>query len=153
MTRSSGGEVDGAGAHAAWLRGLGYARRAQWPQAIRALRSALESDPGHLESHIELGRALSQTGQAFEGLRMLERALVLPGLDDAARVRVLRLLGRASIQEGDYARAAEAFEEALAITGQSSGPILNQLAEVMCKSGDFERGFALFLRADAPGAG
>lgn len=128
-------------------RGLGYARLGQWQQAIRALTTALEESPEHVEAHHQLAVCHAQTGNAREARRLLQRALGLPRLGDAERVGLLRLLGRVGIQMNDYALAAECFEEALGITGTSGGPILNQLAQVMCKSGDYERGFALYVRA------
>ncbi len=140
-------EVGQRGAEAAFLRGVGYARIKQWQQAIRALSAALEEDRGHVEAHLELARCQAQVGQTREAVRLIDRALGLPRLDDGMRVRLLGLLGRVSVQGGDYARASEAFEEVMEITGGAGGPILNQLGQVMCKSGNFERGFALFARA------
>ena len=134
-------------AEAAYERGRAYAARRQWQQALRALSAALGDAPEHIEAHRELARCHAQMGNGREALRLLDQALELPRLDDASKVGLLQLLGRVSIQNADYHRASEAFQEALDITGTGGAPILNQLAEVMCKSGDFDRGFALFFRS------
>ncbi len=138
-------------AQAAWLRGVGYARQGQWQQAVRALRSAIEGEPGHVAAHVELARCLAQMGSANEAMRWLDAALDLARRDDAMRVRILRLRGRVALQCADYGSAAQSFEGALDITGEAGAPILNQLAEVMLKSGDYQRGFELFVRAATGG--
>lgn len=134
-------------AHAAWLRGVGYARREQWQQAIRALTQALDADPGHVEARRELARSHAALGQVRQAARLLEVGLERQGLNDTQRVALLQLLGRISVQSGDYARASEAYEEAMVVVGHTGGALLDQLAEVLCRSGDYRRGFELFLQA------
>ncbi len=129
------------------MRGIGYARRNQWQQALRALTAALEEDPQHIEAHYQLAICQAQVGNAREGSRLLRRALSFPQLRDADKLRLLRTLGRIGIQVGDYPLAADCFEAALDMTGDTGGPIFDQLAQVMCKSGQFKRGLDLYLRA------
>lgn len=133
--------------HASLMRGIGYARQGQWQQALRALHNVLEDDPTHIEGHYQLAVCHAQLGSARESVRLLRYVLSFPALRDADRVRFTQLLGRVSIQANDYATAAECFEQAMDLLGTSEGPILNQLAQVMCKSGNYRRGFELFTRA------
>jgi tetratricopeptide (TPR) repeat protein len=134
-------------AQASLMRGIGYARQGQWQQAVRALTGALEELPDHLEAHYQLAACQAQLGNAREARRLIQRALAMEGLVDAERLRFLRLLGKLGIQVGDYVLAADCFEEALEMTGEVGGPILDQLAQVMCKSGNYGRGISLYLRA------
>ena len=144
---SDDGLLRARSAQASWMRGLGYARRGQWQQAIRALRAAIDEDPGHIEAMRELAACLAASGNGREAVRWIDQALSFERLDDGTRVRLLRLLGKTCMQGGDYRRAADAYQEALEISGHTGGPILNQLAAVMCKSGNFDRGYDLFFRA------
>lgn len=134
-------------AQASIMRGVGYARQGQWQQAVRALSAALEDQPHNLEAHYQLAVCHGQLGNAREARRLLQRALGFEELVDAQRLRLLRLLGRIGIQMGDYALAADCFEAALEMTGEVGGPILDQLAQVMCKSGNYQRGLSLYMRS------
>lgn len=134
-------------ANASLERGVAYIHRKQWQQAASALQNALTESPQSIPVHYHLAFCFANTGNALRARRLLEDALALPHTDDAWRVRLLRLLARVSMQASDYALAAECLESAVAITGLGGAPILNQLAQVFCKSGDFERGFELFVKA------
>ena len=140
-------EYLGERAWASLQRGIGYARRAQWQQDIKALESALADAPDSLEARYQLALCFGQMGRARDAVVNIEAAMASPRLDDANRVRFLRLLARVSMQSGDYNMAAHSLEEAFQITGVGGAPILNNLAQVMCKSGDFEKGFDLFFQA------
>ena len=131
-------------------RGNAYAGRGQWDQALRAYQSALQEDSESVEARYRLAICQAQLGQNREARLVLEHALG-GELRAADRVRVTQLLGRVCLQSGDHLRAAECFETVLGLTGTAGGPALNQLAQVMCKSGNYERGFALFFRALSSG--
>ena len=45
----------------------------QWQQAIRALTTALEESPEHVEAHHQLAVCHAQTGNAREARRLLQR--------------------------------------------------------------------------------
>jgi tetratricopeptide (TPR) repeat protein len=132
---------------AAVLRGNGYAARGQWDQAVRAYQSALEEDPESVEARYRLAVCQARLGQNREARLVLQHALNSAGISALDRVRVTRLLGRICLQTGDHAGAARCFEIVLDLTGTAGGPALDQLAQVMCKSGDYRRGFSLFFRA------
>lgn len=128
-------------------RGVAYLQRKQWQQAQAALRQALDEAPASIPAHYWMGFCQANLGKHLQALRHLEDALQLRPLDDAWRVKILRMLARVAIQAGDYGLAASSLDTAFQITGGSGAPILNQLARVFCKSGEFERGFDLFFRA------
>ncbi len=132
---------------AAVMRGNGYAGRGQWDQALRAYQSALEEDTESVEARYQLAVCQARLGQNREARLVLEHALANPEIRTADRVRVLQLLGRICLQGGDHARASQCFETVMDMTGTTGAPVLNQLAQVMCKSGNYERGFSLFYRA------
>jgi tetratricopeptide (TPR) repeat protein len=134
-------------ARAAIVRGNSYAGRGQWDQALRAYQSALEEDVENVEGRYRLAVCQARLGQNREARLVLEHALNNPTIRTADRVRVLQLLGRICLQGGDHARAAQCFETVMDMTGTTGAPVLNQLAQVMCKSGDYRRAFALFHRA------
>ena len=128
-------------------RGIAYVQRRQWQQALNALNTCLQAEPGNLEARYHLALSQAGAGRAREAQRVLEETLALPRLDDYNRVRLLKLSGQVAIQIGDYQLAADSLDAAFEITGVGGAPILNQLAQVMCKAGDFERGFNLYFQA------
>lgn len=132
---------------AAVIRGNGYAARGQWDQALRAYQSALEEDAESVEARYRLAVCQARLGQNREARLVLEHALAAPHLRTADQVRCLQLMGRICLQGGDHGRAAQCFETVMDLTGTTGAPVLNQLAQVMCKSGNYRRGFALFHRA------
>ena len=140
-------DFEGQQVEDALRRGVGYVERRQWQQAINALNSCLQADPANLEARYNLALSQSGCGRANEALRVLEETLMLPRLDDFNRVRLLKLVGQVAIQTGNYQLAADNLDAAFKITGVGGAPILNQLGQVMCKAGDFERGFGLYFQA------
>ena len=128
-------------------RGVAYTQRRQWQQALNALSTCLQVDPRNIEARYHVALSQAGSGRAREARRVLEQTLEIPNLDDYNRVRLLKLLGQLSIQTGEYQLAADSLDAAYSITGTGGASILNQLAQVMCKAGDFERGFGLYLQA------
>ncbi|MBH25311.1 MAG: hypothetical protein CMH57_12845 [Myxococcales bacterium] len=128
-------------------RGVAYARRHQWQQAMNALTSCLQEEPNNLEARYYMAISQASSGRAREARRLLEQTLAMPRLDDFQRVRLLKLLGKVSIQSSDYHLAADSLHQAFTLTGVGGAPILNELAQVMCKAGDFDRAFDLYIKA------
>ncbi len=128
-------------------RGIAYLQRKQWQQAQAALRQALDEAPRSVAALYWMGFCQAHLGKTTQAQRFLESALEQGGLDDVWRVKLLRLLARVNIQAGDYAFAAECLDRVFTLTGGSGAPVLNQLARVFCKSGDFNRAFDLYMRA------
>lgn len=136
-------------AHEALQRGVGYSRRGQWQQAINALEAASNEASTWLDARYELALCYGMMGRVRDARLMLESGLAAPDLHDAGRVKYLKLFAKVAMQASDYHLAAHCLEEAYDITGIGGAPILNNLAQVHCKSGDFQRGFELFFRAMA----
>jgi Tfp pilus assembly protein PilF len=134
-------------AYAALQRGIGYSKRGQWQQAINALQSAVEDPSTFLDARYELALCYGMMGRVRDARTMLESGLNAENLDDANKVKYLKLFSKVAMQAADYHLAAHCLEEAYDITGIGGAPILNNLGQVHCKSGDFERGFQLFFRA------
>ncbi|RUL88672.1 FG-GAP-like repeat-containing protein [Tautonia sociabilis] len=111
---------------ARWWLLLGQASRAlgREDEAIDHWRQAVAADPGHLQAHYRLGRALAEAGRADEAGPILERAEgirdrtdrlkaaingALSGLDGAGECLVL---GRLCEESGMPALARRWFEQA-----------------------------------------
>jgi tetratricopeptide (TPR) repeat protein len=64
----------------AWLgSGNSHYAREQWTEAIRAYRTALESDPAYLPARLNLARVLGRQGRPCEGLETLNAVTPEPG--------------------------------------------------------------------------
>ena len=112
-------------------------------RAVACFRRVLELRPNLPEAWRELGASLATVGRVEEGLEAIQRALVLdPG--DAASYAAL---GRAHFTGlGDFAKAAAAYEKALALNPDAGWSAL-QLAHCLAFLGEYERGEAAARRA------
>ncbi len=134
-------------ARASLNRGIAYANREQWQQAINALESALEDDHQLLPAQYYLALCYGHTGNGLHACRLLEDLRDNPRLDDGWRVRVLQLLSKVGIQMREYELAADSLEQAYHLTGAGGSAVLNSLAQVLCKAGNYKRGFELYFKA------
>jgi Tfp pilus assembly protein PilF len=102
--------ADPSDAFALYYRGVTRARLQDYPNAAADLREALRLNPEIDAANLELGVALSQTGQYEEAVSLLERATHMHGLEanawlflGIAQLRLTRL-GEA---DESFVRAAE----------------------------------------------
>jgi tetratricopeptide (TPR) repeat protein len=93
--------------------------------AERALRRALDADPGLTEARVRLAHVLADRGAHDEARRELARALAVPlprFLEYYARL----LVGRETAFKGEFDAANQAFERAAALYPRAQAPLLGQ---------------------------
>ncbi len=122
------------------------------------IRAALDwsLEHGSTDSALRLARSLwrywSTRGRLIEGRTWLERALALPGVDEAplsVRADAHNALGNLLGDSAEYMRARQHYEEALALrreTADSQGiaGALNNLGTVAAWLGDYDGALALY---------
>jgi tetratricopeptide (TPR) repeat protein len=122
------------------------------------IRAALvwSLEHGSPESALRLARSLwrywSARGRLIEGQTWLERALALPGVEEAplsVRADAHNALGNLLGDSAEYTRARQHYEEALALRreiGDSNGiaGALNNLGTVAAWLGDYDGALALY---------
>jgi serine/threonine protein kinase/tetratricopeptide (TPR) repeat protein len=146
--RSIALDPDYASAHA--QRGLAYELKADYlsmpdlyERALASLDRALVLRPGFVQAHRSRAAVLLDLGREEEALAAVERALAL----DPGAASAYQTLGRIHfIGFGDFARAAEHYEKALAMNPQAGWSAL-QLAHCAALLGDSTRAEAAAWRA------
>jgi Tfp pilus assembly protein PilF len=102
--------------------GLAHARRREWMQAERALRSALRANPRFFEAAHDLGRVLDEQGRHADALAAFDLACDL----DARSAAALHNRGRALASLGRFEEALACCDAALAIDGSVAETWLNR---------------------------
>ena len=92
-------------------KGRALLESGQRPQAIIALRRALESDPGLYQAWLELGRIQQEKGETAQALRSYQKALQIK--DDLPLV--WRRMGELYLQSAAYEQARHAFQHSLVL--------------------------------------
>jgi serine/threonine protein kinase/tetratricopeptide (TPR) repeat protein len=146
--RSVALDPDYASAHA--QRGLAYELKADYltmpelyQRALASLDRALILRPGFVQAHRSRGSVLLSLGLEDQALTAVEQALAL----DPGAASAYQTLGRIHfIGFGDFARAAEYYEKALALNAQAGWAAL-QLAHCAALLGDPTRAEAAAWRA------
>jgi serine/threonine protein kinase/tetratricopeptide (TPR) repeat protein len=146
--RSVALDPDYASAYA--QRGLAYELKADYlsvpelyERALASLDRALVLRPGLVQAHRSRASVLLALGREEEALTAVERALAL----DPGAASAYQTLGRIHfIGFGDFARAAEYYEKALALNPQAGWSAL-QLAHCVALLGDSTRAEAAARRA------
>ena len=114
-----------------------------YEKAIAQFRRAIELRPRLVSAWRELGGVLVALGREDEGVEAIRHALTLDPADPGAH----GTMGRAQfLGFGDFQRAAEWYEKALAINPQAGWYVL-QLAHCYALVRDFERGGEAARRA------
>jgi serine/threonine protein kinase/tetratricopeptide (TPR) repeat protein len=146
--RSVALDPDYASAHA--QRGLAYELKADYlsmpelyERALASLDRALVLRPGFVQAHRSRASVLLDLGREEEALTAVERALAL----DPGAASAYQTLGRIHfIGFGDFGRAADYYEKALALNPQAGWAAL-QLAHSAALHGDTTRAEAAAWRA------
>jgi serine/threonine protein kinase/tetratricopeptide (TPR) repeat protein len=146
--RSVALDPDYASAHA--QRGLAYELKADYlsmpelyERALASLDRALVLRPGFVQAHRSRASVLLALGREEAAVTAVERALAL----DPGAASAYQTLGRIHfIGFGDFARAAEYYEKALALNPQAGWSAL-QLAHCLALLGDSTRAEAAAWRA------
>ena len=98
------------------LLGALMADQKRFDEAAAAFRSALQVDPNHRQSHIELANVLLNLKQPKEAATHLEHALERTPSDVDLRVK----LGKARLQHGDAKAAAIQFNKVVKLSPSAS---------------------------------
>ena len=102
---------------------------ARYPEAIEALRRATELQPDSAISHQQLGTVYQQVGNKTAALEEYEKALAINPTG-----QVYSNLGMLRHQQHDYARAVEAYRQAIALRPNSAATHRN-LGDARAKLG------------------
>ncbi|MCA9562471.1 MAG: tetratricopeptide repeat protein [Myxococcales bacterium] len=127
-------------------QGLAFEERGQFSEAIEALQAAVRTAPENIEARIDLGRVLLKRGRAEDGLRVLDQGLARENVSTVNRRTLLESAARCSAAVGRYRESRQYLERALELA-EDQPEVLNQVAAVCCKGGQFEEGFDYFLKA------
>lgn len=128
-----------------YQRGVYYYERGRWSDAASNLRDALKIYPEHSRARLYLGAALARQKLYLDAVRVLEEGRHLPSVPDGAMRDLLRLLSIICMIRQDHPAAEYYLRRALEL-GAADGLLQGKLASVLCKAGDFEAGFDLFLQ-------
>ena len=132
-------------------RGLHYYRGGRWVDAAVCLRDAVKLYPEHTNARLYLGASLARQRAYLDAVQVLEEGRHQPNINDAAMAKLLRLLSVVCLIRQDFPAATYYLERALEITPDEV-ELQHKLASVMCKSGQFEDGFDIYLRVAKRGA-
>ncbi len=92
-----------------YMLGLSAWKAGQLDRAEGAFETALQLDPGHVKSRVNLSRVLLDGGQPYDAMLNIEEVLAIdPESNDG-----LRLLGRANNQLGQAEQAIDAYRQAI----------------------------------------
>lgn len=125
-----------------YMLGLSAWRSGQLDRAKAAFDDALELDPGHVKSLINVSRVLLESNQPAEAEKHLAKAIeVDPASGDAYRV-----LGRTRALLGNSEGALEAYRTALAIDPEDTWS-MNNMGLLLIQEGRFEDALRPLARA------
>jgi tetratricopeptide (TPR) repeat protein len=116
-----------------------------YDRALRAVDQALQIDPSLLGARIMRARVL----YASHDFVAAERAATELLADDQARPAALAILGDARLELGDYAGAAEAYDD---VPAPTSAPLVARQARLAAVTGELTRARELASNAEAMAA-
>lgn len=133
-----------------YMLGLAASKHGDLETAERALTAALERDPDHVKSLLNLSRVLTRAGRAGEAVPYVERAI---GIDPTA-ADGHRVMGLVRDEMGEIDAAIEAFQVALRLD-EGDAWSANNLGLVYLRAGRFGEALpplarAVQLRDDIP---
>lgn len=125
-----------------YMLGLSARRAGEYELAETSFERALELDPKHVKSYLNLSRVLLDTGRPAEAEAILAEAIALdPDIGQAQR-----LLGRAYSQQGDSGKAIDAYMRAISIDSSDAWS-MNNLGLVLIGQERFEEALKPLARA------
>lgn len=117
-------------------------RQRKHKEAIVALRSLLEKDPGNVLGHSSLATALLAQGQEAEAKAEYERVIALDPRRSQGRMSLARLYRR----QGKLPEAFEALKEALA-NGGDEPEVASEFADLFQEAGNIEKSIEWYKEA------
>ena len=125
-----------------YMLGLSSWKAAEYDVAEAAFQRAIELDPGHVKSFLNLARVYLDTERPDDALVKIEEALVIdPGSSVA-----FRLEGRAHHQLGSLDQAMESYRQAILVDGQDAWS-MNNLGLILIESESFFNALPPLARA------
>jgi Flp pilus assembly protein TadD len=112
------------------------------PRAEAAFERAIELDPGHVKSWLNLSRVLLDDSRAEEALAKIDEALAI----DAESSVALRLQGRAYHQLGRREDAIDAYRQAILVDDQDAWS-MNNLGLMLIEEERFSEALPALARA------
>lgn len=117
-------ELDPSSAFAAFTEGRIHIVRQDWDRAEAALLKTIELDPNHPDAHDQLIRLYATVQKLPEAIQKAEQRLAV----DAKDGRALRQIALIRTQQGEFSKAAEAYERLVAAAPAPDAVALNNLA-------------------------
>ncbi len=125
-----------------YMLGLSSRKAGDLARAEDAFQTALELDPNHVKSWINLGRVLLDAGRPAEALEKIDAALALdPEVKSADRLK-----GRAYHQLGQIEDAVDAYRKAIMVD-RNDAWAMNNLALIMIEQERFDEALKPLARA------
>ena len=125
-----------------YMLGLSAWKSGQLPRARASFERALELDPSHVKSLLNLSRVLLEVNEPREATTRIAIALEI----DSTSAEAHRLMGRARAALGESEPAIESYRTALAIDGQDVWS-MNNLGLLFIQLGRFEEALGPLARA------
>lgn len=125
-----------------YMLGLSAWKAGDYDRAESALRRALELDPNHMKSQLNLSRVLLDMGKPMEALEEIRDALVIDPESNVA----YRLKGRMFRQIGQKPQAVDAYRRAIQIDTEDAWS-MNNLGLLYIEEGLFEKALLPLSRA------
>jgi Tfp pilus assembly protein PilF len=125
-----------------YMLGLSAWKAGDPERAEQAFGEALELDPGHVKSWLNLSRVLLDEGRAEEALTKIEEALAI----DPESGIALRLQGRAYHQLGRREEAIESYRQAILIDDQDAWS-MNNMGLILIEEERFAQALPALARA------
>ena len=125
-----------------YMLGLSAWKAGQPDRAERAFTAAIERDPKHVKSELNLTRVLLEMRRPEEALAHVEQALVL----DSTASEGWRLLGRVRGQLNEVEPALAAYRKAIALDEKDVWS-MNNMGLVLIEAGRFEEALGPLARA------
>ncbi len=125
-----------------YMLGLSAWKSGQYDLAEGAFEKALELDPEHVKSLINLSRVFLETNRPEDAIERIQEVLLIDGESSDA----FRLLGRARHQLGLVEEAIDAYWEAIVLNAQDAWS-MNNLGFLLIQEGRFEEALPPLARA------
>ncbi len=125
-----------------YMLGLSAWKAGELERAEGAFETALQLDPGHVKSRVNLSRVLLDGGQPYDAMLNIEEVLAIdPESNDG-----LRLLGRANHQLGQAEQAVDAYRQAILVDDTDAWS-MNNMALVLIEQERFGEALPPLARA------
>jgi lipopolysaccharide biosynthesis regulator YciM len=116
---------------------------------IDELSRVVKGNPEAVEIYLALGSLYRSQGDIERAIRIRKNLIVRPDLDEKLKARAWFELGRDFRRGGFLDRAAQAFEQAHAILGDTE-EVLLEMARLAAQASDFARAAELYARLGRP---